>query len=57
MDERVFGPYYGMPPEQRTEPTRIEQVFHRSVTSPRRTLRQRILAGRKASRTRTTHRT
>ncbi|MFB7738324.1 hypothetical protein ACFC08_28830 [Streptomyces sp. NPDC056112] len=57
MDERVFGPYYGMPPEQRTEPTRTEQVFHQPVTSPRRTLRQRILTGRRASRTRPAHRT
>jgi hypothetical protein len=47
MDERVFGPYYGMPPEQRTGTSRTEQVFQQPPVPVRRTLRQRLIEGRR----------
>jgi hypothetical protein len=47
MDERVYGPYYGMPPEQQTGPSRTEEAFHQSPGPGRRTLRQRLLEDRR----------
>jgi hypothetical protein len=47
MDQRVFGPYYGTPPETRGEPTAIEVRFQQDLRLIRLTLRQRLLPRRK----------
>jgi hypothetical protein len=47
MVERVFGPYYGTPPETRLGgPTRTEQAFQQPAATRRKGLRQRLLAAR-----------
>lgn len=51
MDRTVFGPYYGIPPENRTQPSRTEEAFARPVTPVRRGLRFVIRARRKAHNT------
>lgn len=54
MDERVFGPYHGTPPENRTDQTRTETVFHQPLTPDRPTrssLRRLLLNGRRRRRT------
>jgi hypothetical protein len=56
MDQRVFGPYYSTPPEDRDDTNRTEQRFtqpvqtdqdDQTVRTTRTSLRQRLLAGRR----------
>ncbi|MFD8262052.1 hypothetical protein ACFV19_24715 [Streptomyces griseoluteus] len=56
MDERVFSPYYGLPPEQRTTTTRTESAFHQPVRPSWLSVRERLLSGRKRSKDRPANR-
>jgi hypothetical protein len=47
MDQRVFGSYYGTPPEQQTAETRTVQLFQQPLRPRRTSLRDRLLAGRR----------
>lgn len=56
MDQRVFGPYYSTPPEDRGETSRTEQRFTQPVQAlppeqparaTRTSLRHRLLTGRR----------
>jgi hypothetical protein len=47
MDQRVFGPYYGTPPETNPDPTRTQTVFQQPIRPARTRLRLRLLTGRR----------
>lgn len=47
MDERVFGPYYGTPPEQQTSQPRTVQTFNEPLRTIRSSLRERLVTRRK----------
>jgi hypothetical protein len=47
VDQRVFGPYYGKPPEHRAEPTLAEQPPSQDARPVRSSFRHRIRNARK----------
>lgn len=50
MDQRVFGPYYGTPPEKHTHDSATVQAFHQPVhiaPTTRTSLMQRLMTRRK----------
>jgi hypothetical protein len=51
MDQRVFGPYFGTPPEQQTEDSFYVRMYQQPVQTERLTLRQRLAGRRRKPRT------
>jgi hypothetical protein len=51
MDQRVFGPYFGTPPEQDPEDTYYVRMFQQPVQTERPTIRQRLAGRRRKPRT------